>query len=125
MKKFLLLSLVFVFTLGLAYAQDDVENIGLVEIKGTIIDNKCAMAHQTDLAEFIKTHTKECALLPDCQESGYSIYSDGKLMSFDEASSGLIAEFLKEEGSRLDVEVEAQKTDYTSALTLIKIKNQE
>lgn len=56
-------------------------------LKGTIIDNKCATANKDNLAEFIKTHTKECALTPDCVASGYSIYTDGNLLKFDSDSN--------------------------------------
>lgn len=123
MKKFSCLVLALIFSASLAFAQDTA-SAGYVQLQGIIIDNANADAHASDIADFIKAYTKEAALTPRYMEKGYSIYSDGRLMPFDEASSVLVADFLKEPGSRLDVEIEAQQVDYTPDLTLVKIKNQ-
>ncbi len=56
-------------------------------LKGDIIDNSCAMANKANLASYVKTHTKECALRPGCVASGYSIFADGRLMTFDKKSN--------------------------------------
>jgi hypothetical protein len=92
-------------------------------IKGIIIDNKCAEANKDDLANFITTHAKSCAILPECIASGYSIYSDGKLMKFDVESNAKVIEFLKKEDSKLAVVVDAKKVG--EELSLLTIMNQE
>ena len=93
-------------------------------LKGTIIDNMCASSQKPEaLAAFVKTHTKECALMSACAASGYSLFTDGKLVKFDKASSAKIEEFLKKTGSKLAVTVEAKKV--RDELSLISIKNQE
>ena len=94
-----------------------------VTIMGTIVDNMCGSTNKATLEEFIKTHTKECALMSDCAASGYSIYADDKLMAFDKESSAKIEEFLKNPASKLQVIVEANKQG--EELSLISIKNQE
>jgi YHS domain-containing protein len=91
--------------------------------KGTIIDNMCAEAHKGDLAEFIKTHPKSCALKPDCAASGYSFYFDGYLVKFDNASSVKVEEFLKQKDSKLEVIVTLSKQGKGIA-SLISINNQ-
>ena len=54
----------------------------------------CLDAHKTeDVAVFIKTHSKECAL--KCEASGYAIFADGILNKFDQDSNAKITEFLK------------------------------
>ena len=95
-----------------------------ITINGTIIDNHCA-ANQTpqQLAEFVKTHTKECALMPMCATSGYSIFADGKLTKFDQASSAKVEEFLKKADSKLNVTVTANKVG--DELSLVTIANQK
>jgi hypothetical protein len=95
----------------------------VMSLKGIIIDNLCAEANKADLATFITTHPKECALKPECVASGYSIYSDNTLMKFDAASNAKVEEFLKKEDSKLQVVVEANKTG--EELSLVSIKNQE
>jgi len=89
---------------------------------GTIIDNMCA-SNTKDIASFIKTHTKECALMPQCVASGYSLYADGMLQPFDDKSNAKVQEFLKKPESKLDVVVTATKAD--GMLSLISIKNRK
>jgi len=109
-------------TIGLAlqpkaYAADP------LSLQGDIIDNMCANGPKDALADFVKTHTKECALAPHCAASGYSIYADGVLYKFDSASSKKVEEFLKQESSKLQVVVKANKVG--EELSLISIENQK
>ena len=107
--------LVLSFSLSI-FAQEN------ITLKGTIIDNKCAEANKADLANFIKTHTKECALMPDCAASGFAIYTNEKLlMKFDKESSVQVAEFLKKTDSTLNVVVVAKQAG--CELNLVSIKN--
>ncbi len=93
-------------------------------LKGNIIDNRCAGTQTPEkLAEFVKTHTKECALMPACVASGYSIFADGKLQKFDKDSNAKIEKFLKKADSKLQVVVVAKKTG--DKLSLVSIENQK
>jgi hypothetical protein len=92
-------------------------------LKGTIIDNHCAAMSKDNLPEFVKTHTKACALMPDCAASGYSIFADGKLHKFDQASNKKVEEFLKKAESKLEVVVKAEKVG--EELKLVSIENQK
>ena len=93
-----------------------------IALRGDVIDNMCAGANQDNLAEFVKTHTKECALKPGCLNSGYSIFADGKLYAFDKDSSAKVAEFLKQADSKLQVTITAKQV--SDELNLVSIKNQ-
>lgn len=95
----------------------------VLSFKGDIVDNMCAAENKDNLAEFVKTHTKECALMSDCVASGYSIFADGKLYKFDQASNKRIEEFLRKPNSRLRVELKAEKVG--DALKLVSIQNQK
>ncbi len=92
-------------------------------LKGDIIDNRCVGRAGDNVSEFVKTHTKQCALMPPCVASGYSIFADGKLHKFDQESNKKIEEFLKKETSKLQVVVTAEKTG--EELSLLTIANQE
>jgi len=95
-----------------------------ITIKGDIIDNMCAGSQNPeDLAAFVKTHTKQCTLKPQCAASGYSIFSDGKLSKFDKESNAKIEEFLKKADSKLQVVVVAKKVG--DELNLVSIENQQ
>jgi hypothetical protein len=117
MKRFAYLLLAVALISMVSLAAD------VITLKGTIIDNKCAEANKADLANFIKTHTKQCALMPDCMASGYSLYADGKLQKFDKDSNAKIVKFLKFERSKLAVEVNV--TVVGDELHLVLIKNQK
>ena len=91
-------------------------------LNGDVIDNLCAGANKDKLAEFVKTHTKECTLKPGCIDSGYSIFANGKLYAFDKDSSTKVAEFLKNADSKLQVTVTAKQVG--DELSLVSIENQ-
>jgi hypothetical protein len=95
----------------------------VMTLKGTIIDNRCAGMNKDNLADFIKTHTKQCALMPDCVASGYSLFVDGKLHKFDQASNKKVEEFLKKDESKLEVVVKTEKVG--EELKLVSIENQK
>lgn len=137
MRKVMALVLGLCFVATLAFAQTPTSNavsaptsapVSMVEntqltMKGEIIDNMCAGSQKPEnLAAFVKTHTKECALMPNCAASGYSIFSEGKLAKFDKDSNAKIEDFLKKADSKLAVEVVAIKVG--DELSLVSIKNQ-
>ncbi len=93
-----------------------------IVLKGDVIDKMCAGANKDKLAEFVKTHTKECALMPGCIESGYSIFAEGKLYAFDKDSGVKVAEFLKQADSKLQVVITAKQVG--DELSLVSIENQ-
>ena len=94
-----------------------------IVLKGDVIDNMCAGMNKDTLGEFVKTHTKECALKPACMDSGYSIFADGKLYTFDKESNTMVAEFLKKADSKLQVSVTAKQVG--DELSLVSIENQK
>ncbi len=119
MRKIAILGLVLCFMLSLAFAQEK----ATITIKGVIIDNLCASSQKIEaLPEFVKAHTKECALMPGCVASGYSIFFDSKLMRFDKKSNAKIKRFLSNPASKLQVVIEAKKVGDT--LSLVSIENQ-
>lgn len=125
MKKLFLGIITLCFTVSLAFAQETAPtNISeTVTLKGYIIDNMCASAHKGNLADFVKNHTKECTLMPQCVASGYSIFADGKLYKFDQASNVTIEYFLKKKDSKVQVVVVAKKAG--EELSLLSIENQK
>ncbi|MDD5505470.1 MAG: hypothetical protein PHR73_01785 [Candidatus Omnitrophica bacterium] len=142
MKKILFVLLALCFASSLAFAQNaaqpvvattatetaavvatDTATPEAMVLKGDIIDNMCAGKHKETLAEFVKTHTKECALMPDCVASGYSLFADGKLYAFDQDSNAKVAEFLKNADSKLQVTVTAKQVG--DELSLASIENQK
>jgi len=93
-------------------------------MEGYIIDTKCADANMDNLAEFVPSHTKACALAPACAESGYQFYSMGKLWKFDKESSDKVHEFLEMPGSTLHVSVEMMHGE-GNMIKLVSVANAE
>lgn len=108
MKKAVLLATAFIVAaaFGLAGAVKAEMHEKTMVMEGYVIDTKCATANEADLAEFVKVHSKECALLPACAASGYNLYSMGQLWEFDEESSDKVHEFLMKPDSKTHVSVE-------------------
>lgn len=122
-KSFVMLTLGLIVLLSFSFQVQAAANEGeTITLKGDIIDNLCANGNKDNLAEFVKSHTKSCALMPNCVASGYSLYVDGKLHRFDDASNKKIEEFLKKSESRLQVVVTITKTE--DLISLVSIKNQ-
>lgn len=120
MKRVIPIVLALCFVVSLAFAQ----GAETTAITGDIIDNMCLDVHKTeDIAQFVKGHSKQCAITPECEASGYSIYSEGVVNKFDKESNARIAEFLKKEDSKLQVVVTALKNG--EELNLVSIENQQ
>jgi len=122
MKKLVLVAICLFFAASISYAQDTAATVSELTLTGDIIDNMCAGSHAADTAEFVKTHTKECAASPACAASGYSIFANGQLKKFDKDSSAKIEEFLKDPASKLQVVVVAKEVG--GELSLVSVQNQ-
>ena len=79
------------------------------KLTGYLIDNACsARANSEGGAEKVKNHTVKCALMPNCEKSGYAIYADGKLYKLDDAGNKKAVELYKstkaERGLQVSIE---------------------
>jgi hypothetical protein len=93
-----------------------------MSFSGIIIDNLCEKEHNFDLDKYIVTHTKQCALLPYCIGSGFSLVTQGKVYKFSEGSSRKIEHYLKRDDSTLSVDTKVRVRE-DSSLELISLKN--
>jgi len=87
------------------------------EIKGILIDQKCSgkadlrISGATGLLVggriVAEAHTRECLLMPECEKSGYGVYtSDNKFLKFDEAGNRKALAAIKASTKLDDFEVE-------------------
>jgi hypothetical protein len=87
------------------------------DMKGILIDEKCSgkadlrISGATGLLEggriVAEAHTKECLLMPECQKSGYGIYTnDNKFLKFDEAGNRKALALIRESKKLDDFEIE-------------------
>lgn len=97
--------------LGIAfvlYAQGNKE----VKLSGYLIDNACASAHVKDanFGDRVKKHSTSCALMPNCEGSGYAVYADGKLYKLDKDGSKTAGDLLKDTDTKTGVMVAVEGT---------------
>ena len=93
------------------------------KVQGVLIDKQCSYKAETRvipggrLAGGILeayTHTRGCALMPDCQKSGYGVftYDTNKFLAFDEAGNrkafAILRDSKKEDDFRVEVTGEIQ-----------------
>ena len=120
MKRVLLMALALAVTLsfGLAYtAMADEGAAKGTTMTGYVIDTKCATANKDTLGDFVKTHSKDCAIA--CHDTGYNIFSEGKLYALDKASSDKAYDFLMKPDSKTNVKVELVVNGDTAILVSI------
>jgi hypothetical protein len=109
------------------------------EIKGILMDQKCSGTADLRISGSTGTlvggrivaeaHTKQCALMPECEKSGYGVYtSDNKFLKFDEAGNRKAVAALKASTKLDDFEVEVTgevKDDTIKVATLKILPSQE
>jgi hypothetical protein len=88
------------------------------KIEGVLIDEKCSANAQTRIVSegathleggivWAYTHTRKCALMPDCQRSGYGVAThDNRFLKFDAEGNRKAAEMLRVAKKEDDLEVE-------------------
>ena len=87
------------------------------EIKGILMDQMCSGKADLRISGATGTlvggrivaeaHTHECLLMPECQKSGYGVYtSDNKFLKFDEAGNRKALAAIKASAKLDDFEVE-------------------
>lgn len=70
---------------------------GQESISGYLIDQNCARALKDDSGalNFVRHHTRNCALLPSCRAKGYALFSDGKWFDLDLDGSKLAERIIR------------------------------
>jgi len=86
------------------------------QFQGILIDNMCSSKAEVRIVSgprleggmiVAEAHTRECALMPACQKSGYGVFTyDNKFLKFDEAGSRKALAALKASKKEDDLKVE-------------------
>lgn len=86
------------------------------DIRGILMDQKCSSQAQVRLVPggrlmgglvVAEAHTKQCALMPECQKSGYGVFTyDEKFLTFDAAGNRKAIALLKTAKQLDNLEVE-------------------
>ncbi len=86
------------------------------EVKGILMDQMCSSKAEVRIVSgprleggmiVAEAHTRECALMPACQKSGYGVFTyDQKFLKFDAAGSRKALAALKASKKEDDLKVE-------------------
>ncbi len=91
-----------------------------VTLTGYLVDQMCA-GEMKDSAKAAE-HTKQCALMDHCADSGFGVFADGKFVKFDAEGSkkakALVEKSVKEKG----LVVIAEGTLSNGTLTVASLK---
>ena len=103
------------------------------EIKGILMDQMCSGkadlrisgANGTLVGGRIvaEAHTRECLLMPECQKSGFGVYtSDNKFLKFDEAGNRKALAAIKASSKLDDFEVEVTGEVKGDTIRVVSLK---
>src|ERR671932_471509 len=119
-RKISLLGLALALAAVFAYAQDEKKT---VKVTGYVVDNMCAGMHGTE--DEAKNHPNACALMPNCEKSGFGVVSGDKTYKLDDNGNKLAAEALKSARAKRGLKVEVEGTlegDTLHVDTLTEVK---
>jgi hypothetical protein len=95
------------------------------EVQGILLDRMCATKIVADKDQkAAQNHTRECALMSDCVEAGYGVFTaDGKFLTFDQAGNQKAEQALKasKKKDNIKVRVTGDQSGDTLKVTAIKI----
>ena len=103
------------------------------EIKGILMDQMCSGKADLRISGATGTlvggrivaeaHTRECLLMPECQKSGYGVYtSDNKFLKFDEAGNRKALAAIKASTKLDDFEVEVTGEVKGDTIKVVSLK---
>jgi len=123
--KTLLRLLIVVSTVAMAAHAED--------IKGILMDQMCSGKADLRISGSTGTlvggrivaeaHTRECLLMPECQKSGFGVYtSDNKFLKFDEAGNRKALAAIKASSKLDDFEVEISGEVKGDTIKVVSLK---
>ena len=94
-----------------------------VTLTGYLIDNACAANHASDktFATWVKTHGTSCAMMDNCEKSGYAVFAGDKLYKLDDKGNDSAEDLLKNTKSKKGLKVKAEGTVDGDTLKVTKL----
>jgi len=90
--------------------------VSAAQVQGILIDQTCSSKAEVHIVAgprleggmiVAEAHTRQCALMPECQKSGYGVFTyDNKYLKFDEAGSRKALALLRGSKKEDDLKVE-------------------
>ena len=116
-RKVSLVAAAVALAAAFAYAQDEQKS---VKVTGYVIDNMCAEMHGTE--EEAAKHPNGCALMENCQKSGFAVVSGEKTYKLDAEGNKLAAEALQAAKAKKGLKVDVEGTLEGDTLHVAKLE---
>jgi hypothetical protein len=101
-------------------------------VQGVLMDKNCSSKAEVRVAPGARieggmlvayVHTRQCALMPDCQKSGYGVFTyDNKFLSFDAAGNQKALAALKATKKEDDLRVEVTGEIQGDTIKVVSVK---
>lgn len=92
-------------------------------VQGVLMDKACSAKAVSGGQQAAKDHTTQCALLPDCQKSGYGVFTaDGKFLSFDVKGNGRALQLVKTTKMKDNLRITVDGVIQGDKITVSRIK---
>jgi hypothetical protein len=113
------------FALGLGLMAGVAGALPAAEVDGILMDKMCSMKAAKEGQKAAVMHTRECAMMPPCEKSGYGVFTaDNKFIALDAAGNTQAAAALKASSKKdnLKVKVTGELSGDTIAVTSLKLE---
>ena len=115
-RKVSLVAAAVALAAAFAYAQGEQKTL---KVTGYVIDNMCAGMHGTE--EEAAKHPNACALMENCQKSGFAVVAGEKTYKLDAEGHQLAAEALKAARTKKGLKVDVEGTLEVDTLHVAKL----
>jgi len=122
----------FAFAVVSVWLVSAVAETSETKMQGVLIDKMCSYKAETRIVPgprlaggiiTIYPHTRQCALMPDCQKSGYGVFTyDQKFLPFDEGGNQKALAYFKQAKQDDDFRVEVAGQIQGEVLKVASIK---
>jgi hypothetical protein len=106
--------------------------LSAAQVQGVLMDEMCSSKAEVRIVSgprleggmiVAEAHTRECALMPACQKSGYGVFTyDNKFLKFDEAGSRKALAAIKASKKEDDLKVEVTGEIQGDTIKVVSLK---
>ncbi len=94
-----------------------------VTVEGFLVDRMCGTQHAAEGEKFGTMHGRSCALMPDCEKSGYGVVTaEGKFLKFDAQGDKLAHAALKRSKAKDNLRVTVSGAQEGESLKVASLK---
>jgi hypothetical protein len=99
--------------------------LSAAEVEGVLMDKMCSMKAAKEGQKAATMHTRQCALMPDCEKSGYGVFTvDNKYFTLDAAGNEQASAALKTSKKKDNLKVKVTGEINGDAIKVASLKLQ-